>query len=155
MKYWMRVDKFHPEACALADRHYSRGKVGAPQFLPPGQTIALLLIFGPGVFGWRRPHPDRDITEANGFYGWTCTIFRNESELLSSELILDAEQAFRECGYDASELRTYIDADKIASPNPGYCFKRAGWREIGRGKDGKIVLGKTINVESAQIRMFA
>lgn len=39
---WRRVSKGDRRACALADRHYSRRKVGSPQLLqkmPPGAGI--------------------------------------------------------------------------------------------------------------------
>ncbi len=37
----LRSTKWDQEARALADRHYSRQKVGARQFIPPGETIVL------------------------------------------------------------------------------------------------------------------
>jgi hypothetical protein len=64
-------------ACALADRHYSRRKVGSPQFMPPGQTIVLLTEENDAVFGWWRPDPKAGIKQMNNLDGWTCTIFRN------------------------------------------------------------------------------
>ena len=39
---WDIVTKFDPRAAALADRHYSRRKIGSPQFMPPGETLVLL-----------------------------------------------------------------------------------------------------------------
>ena len=43
MSPWRVIPKFDARAAAaLADRHYSRRKVGAPQFMPPGQTLVLL-----------------------------------------------------------------------------------------------------------------
>lgn len=141
-RYWIPVPKFSPVGAALADRHYSRRKVGSPQFMPPGQTLVLLLPSENAVFGWWRPHPESGITAMNRLDGWTCTIFRNESRLLSSDLILDAEHALREsgrgCGPDG--MLTYVFDRKVASVNPGYCFKRAGWRARGRSADGKKTL---------------
>ncbi len=88
--------KFDPRAAALADRHYSRRTVGSPQFMPPGETIVLLAPAADAVFGWWRPHPRSGIKAMNGLDGWTCTIFRNESQALSSHLILEAESYLRE-----------------------------------------------------------
>jgi hypothetical protein len=78
----------------------------------------------------------------NGLDGWTCTIFRNESPVLSSALVEDAEQAMGEYGYDIGPdgLLTYVWDAKIASPNPGYCFKVAGWMVRGRSADGRKTL---------------
>lgn len=134
---WERVTKFDARCAALADRHYSRRKVGSPQFMPPGETIVL---YRPGaVFGWWRPHPRSGIKQMNGLDGWTCTIFRNESTgLLSSELILAAEDFITDCGTDG--LITYVFDAKIRSTNPGACFKAAGYRRTGRSADGRKTL---------------
>jgi hypothetical protein len=133
---WARVTKFDPACAALADRHYSRRKVGSPQFMPPGETIVL---YQPGaVFGWWRPHPRSGIKQMNGLDGWTCTIFRNETEQLSSAMILDAERFITDCG--PSGLITYVFDKKIRSTNPGACFKVAGYRRTGRSADGRKTL---------------
>lgn len=134
---WERVTKFDPRCAALADRHYSRRKVGSPQFMPPGETIVL---WRPGaVFGWWRPHPRSGLKQMNGLDGWTCTIFRNEgSGLLSSDLILAAEDFITDCG--PSGLITYVFDKKLRSTNPGACFKAAGYRRTGRSADGRKTL---------------
>jgi hypothetical protein len=64
----------------------------------------------------------------NGLDGWTCTIFRNVSKQLSSDLILAAETALlgKSCGPDG--LLTYVWDSKVRSVNPGFCFKCAGWQ---------------------------
>lgn len=41
-----------------------------------------------------------------------------------------------------ARLFTYVSAPHVRSANPGYCFKMAGWRKVGDGKDGKVVLEK-------------
>ncbi len=139
---WERVGKFDVRACALADRHYSRRKVGSPQFMPPGQTLVLLGRGYPAVFGWWRPHPDSGIVAMNKLDGWTCTIFRNESEHLSSVLILEAEAELARLGLGCgpSGMLTYVWDAKVRSSNPGACFKRAGWERTGRSADGKKTL---------------
>jgi hypothetical protein len=140
--YWRRVGKFEPRAAALADRHYSRRKPGSPQFMPPGQTVILLDRDATAVFGWWRPHPASGLQSMNGYDGWTCTIFRNESSVLSSKLILDAERIFtiEDLDIGPDGLLTYIWDRKIRSTNPGYCFKVAGWRPIGRSADNRKTL---------------
>ena len=138
---WAIVKKFDPRAAALADGHYSRRKVGSPQFMPPGQTLVLLSSDERAVFGWWRPHPTSGIRAMNGLDGWTCTIFRNTGPELSSRLILAAETELLSrynCGPDG--LLTYVWDAKIASPNPGYCFKVAGWRVRGRSADRRKTL---------------
>ena len=135
---WRKVTKFDKGACALADRHYSRRKIGSLQFMPPGETIVLLSEDERAVFGWWRPHPKSGLKAMNGLDGWTCTIFRNESGLLSSDLILEAEVWVHDVGPDG--LLTYVFDKKVKSSNPGYCFQVAGWRKIGRSKDGRKTL---------------
>jgi hypothetical protein len=146
MKLWERTDKFDPRGAALADRHYSRRKVGSRQFMPPGQTIVMLAdttaLTAGALWGWWRPDPSSGITAMNGLDGWTCTIFRNEGSELSSRLILDAELAWSECGYDIGPdgMLTYVWDGKVASVNPGFCFKMAGWSACGRSADGRKTL---------------
>jgi len=145
---WIRTTKFDRTASALADRHYSRRKIGSPQFMPPGQTIVLLSPAGDAVWGWWRPHPDSGIRAMNGLDGWTCTIFRNESRVLSSQLVLAAEDYLREqhVSIGPDGLITYVwDAKVRPTQKPGWCFRKAGWRETGRSADGrKTLLQKSV-----------
>lgn len=143
MNPWTKVTKFDPRSAALADRHYSRRKVGSPQFMPPGQTLILLTDDEAAVFGWWRPDPKSGIKAMNGLDGWTCTIFRNESlAYRSSDLILAAEEMLlaegRGVGPDG--FITYVWDKKVKSENPGYCFKLAGYKTRGRSADGKKTL---------------
>lgn len=148
-EHWIRVTKFDPRTAKLADRHYSRRKVGSPQFMPPGETIVLLSTDERAVWGWWRPAPSSGLQSMNRLDGWTCTIFRNEGPIQSSALVLDAEQAIRSlgvpCGPDG--LITYVWSAKVRSINPGCCFKKAGWRRTGKSADGrKILLQKAFTV---------
>lgn len=142
MSPWTRVTKFDPRSAALADRHYSRRKVGSPQFMPPGQTLILLSDCERAVFGWWRPDPASGIVAMNGLDGWTCTIFRNESPRQSSGMILVAEAMLlaegRGIGPDG--FITYVWDEKVRSTNPGYCFKCAGYKVTGRSADGRKTL---------------
>jgi hypothetical protein len=124
--------KFDKAGAALADGHYSRRTIGSPQFMPPGETIVLVGEDKLSVFGWWRPDPRSGLQSMNGLDGWTCSIFRNTSRTLSSAIILECEKALvvakkqaPECGPDG--MLSYVWDAKISSPNPGYCFKMAGW----------------------------
>lgn len=77
----------------------------------------------------------------DGQAGYNCAIFRNESARLSSEIILEAEVLAVE-KWGPHRGFTYVDPRKIHSVNPGYCFKRAGWRQERVCKNGKVLLVK-------------
>jgi hypothetical protein len=129
MSLWRVSHKADPVGAKIADGHYSRRKIGSPQFMPPGDT--LVLVRDDAVFGWWRANPASGIAPMNGLYGWTCSIFRNAAGTLrSSALILEAEielvRLGKGCGPDG--MLTYVFDRKVQSPNPGYCFKCAGWR---------------------------
>ncbi len=119
-----------PELRALADRHYSRRHKGANCFCGPGQKIVLRNPEGTWLFVWRR----NTILRMDGQQGWECSIFRNESGDLSSEIILACER------YVEGRKFTYVDARKIRSTNPGCCFLKAGWHRAGRSKDKGLIL---------------
>jgi hypothetical protein len=77
----------------------------------------------------------------DGQTGYNCAIFRNESARRSSEIILECERiAIKRWG--PARMYTYVDPAKIASRNPGYCFKMAGWINV-RNTDGTIRVSKT------------
>lgn len=144
---WVRVSKGDPRACALADRHYSRQTVGSRQFLPPGETFALLTPCARAVWGVCL---NLDLA---GRWRWRCTIFRNEGAGLSSDLIRDAtNRTFAEWrrrgGIPAVRLTTEIDASKVRRKrDPGRCFLRAGWEYLyttngaSKGRANLVVLG--------------
>ena len=140
---WNQVTKFDKKAVSISDRHYSRRKPGSRQFMPPGETIVLLSADSCAVWGWWRPHPSSGIKAMNGLDGWTCTIFRTESNLwLPSDMVISAERFLLESGRTLGPdgLITYVWDKKVNSKNPGYCFKCAGWMRTGRSADGKKTL---------------
>lgn len=130
--------RFDRELCALADRHYSRQTPGAPQFCPPGELIMLRDSRAEFVFAWLNQKYRMD--EQRGYY---CSIFRNESPRLSSEIILEAER-FAVARWGSGRAFTKVDPRKIRSVNPGFCFKKAGWRFCGLDPEGKHILEKAL-----------
>ena len=133
----VRTGKADAECAALADRHYSRRKHGSRQFIPPGETLVLRDSGGTCVFGWHRALVER----ADDQEGVCCSIFRNESQRLSSEIILEAEQ-FAVEKWGPIRGFTYVNKRKVRSANPGYCFIAAGWKVIGKSKGGLRLLEK-------------
>jgi hypothetical protein len=85
------------------------------------------------LFVWRK------FLNASGEHGVNCAVFRNESNILSSKLIIEAmEIAWNR--WPSERLYTYVNPKKIRSGNPGYCFKVAGWKNCGKTKGGLVIL---------------
>lgn len=87
----------------------------------PGEKLVLITPWEDAVFGWRKA------IRADGQTGVECSLFRNESPILSSELILEAERLAWQ-RWPGERLFTYVDPRKVASRNPGYCYLKAGWK---------------------------
>lgn len=132
----MRTTKFDGEMAIFADQHYPRQKPGTRQFMPPGETLILRDSEGLILFGWVSQQ-----FRADGEKGVCCSIFRNMSVRRSSDVIREAED-WVISEWDAERLFTYVDPAEIKSPNPGYCFKMAGWNFVRRTKNGKHLLEK-------------
>lgn len=140
---WALSSRFDPRACALADRHYSRQKIGSPQFVPPGRCVVLLTSDGDAV--WTTSWPFAEYTKHEWAGAWMNSIFRNEapSRYLSSELIGEAVSATRWFFGDPPPLGmvTFIDRKKTKSKkDPGYCYLKAGFRKVGKTKSGLTAL---------------
>ena len=106
------------------------------------------------VWNIHRPKPGKS-ARYDGLDAWECTIFRNETSIVSSKLIRSAVEVCRLLALGAFECRTayegwgsvpkdgiitYVDPAHVKSDIPGYCFRRAGWRRIGYASDGKPLL---------------
>jgi len=137
--HWLPSHHADPRAIALYLRHYSarRYRDGRPrrQFCPPGEKPVLLTVACDAVFVWHRPVLPR----RSGQVGVCCTLFRNESPVLSSDLIREAT-TYAQRRWPSERLFTYVADRKIQSPNPGYCFKQAGWRRCGASADGRLTI---------------
>ena len=138
----IRTNHFDPEMAMLADRHYSRRTPGARQFCYSGRKLVLRNAEGTVLFVWMFPDASLRMDKQTGY---NCAIFRNESQRLSSEIILEAEIS-AEQKWGPNRAYTFIDPRKIRSTNPGYCFKKAGWVDAGRTLSGKVILEKFIGV---------
>ena len=136
---WIAIKDGNLTARWLFSRHYSKYQYKdgrKPKLIVgPGEKMLLMTSDGTALFAWRKYISD------DGQNGINCAIFRNEGHLLSSTLILEAEQ-LAWGRWPGERLYTYIDPLKINSSNPGYCFKMAGWNKCGTTKSGKIILEK-------------
>lgn len=139
---WEMSHRADPRAVALADRHYSRQKIGSPQFVPPGRCLVLFADTPTGRAVWTTSWPFAEYVKHAWAGAWVCSIFRNEGAALASDLVRDAVSATR-FYYGAPPdlgIITFVLPSAVRSSNPGYCFKRAGWRIAGAAKDGKPCL---------------
>jgi hypothetical protein len=132
----MRTSRADCEMANFADRHYSRRKKGSRQFVGNGSDITLRSPSGDILFVWLKQKYRRD-----GQQGFNCSKFRNESREESSGLILAAEQKVVHL-WGPGRAFTYVDPKEVKSPNPGYCFKKAGWKFVGLSTTGKHILEK-------------
>jgi hypothetical protein len=140
---WRVSNRFDPQGAALADRHYSRGTVGSPQFVGSGSDVVLIapLEGSPQalwVTKWQKYVRTPWWVDA-----WICSLFRNEGAGLSSELITEATAATCAVWGDPPPrgFVTFVNADKTRTKrDPGRCFRKAGWKEVGRTNGGLIVL---------------
>lgn len=134
---WVQVRDGDGECIELFSRHYSkyhyRDGRRPKRFVGPGERIVLVTADGKAMFVWRK------FKDASGQKGINCAIFRNEGDLLSSNLILEAMK-FAEVRWPGVRLYTYVDPKKIRSVNPGYCFKMAGWSWCGITKIRKLLI---------------
>ena len=134
---WYGVKDGNPIALALYERHYSARHYADGRerklFCGPGEKIILLTMNNDALFVWRK------FIDDSGQQGVNCAVFRNEGKTLSSTLINEAVSICRR-RWPKERLYTYVNAKKIKSTNPGYCFKAAGWKYCGKTKGGLVVL---------------
>lgn len=135
MTAWRLTRDGDPTALAIYERHYSARRYHDDRrrrlFVGPGEKLVLLSDDRRGLFVWRR------FVDDSGQTGVNCAVFRNEGVawIRSSALITEADSIAWD-RWPRQRLYTYVDGASVASPNPGYCFKMAGWRWCGRTKGG-------------------
>ena len=142
--YWLATHRADPRVIALYRRHYSVKNHRANWFCGvtgPGESMVLLTQDCDALFVWRKRIAEALM--ANGYTdgqgGIGCSVFRNESPILSSDLIREA-CALAWQRWPDERLFTYVEDGKVRSSNPGYCFQVAGWRKCGRNKDGRLTI---------------
>lgn len=150
---WQVVSKGDIRARGIADRHYSRQTKYAPQFTRPGKNLVLLTQDCSSLWvSWRPTNGIKRMDNLGEVY--ECTIFHRDGGQLASELIKEAIELTEQLwGKPRNGWVTYIADDKVTSPNPGYCFKMAGFKTAGRNKKGnltRLLLTEGENVEKEE-----
>ncbi len=138
---WIATWRSDPGARRIADRHYNRQRVGAREFVPPGRCLVLVTSGYDAL--WITSWPFAQYVKHEWAGAWTCSAFRNESAEVASVLILEAVAATRAYFGDPPELGmiTFVDPEKIRrTRQPGRCFRKAGFREVGATKGGLVAL---------------
>lgn len=136
--HWFRTTRRDPLAVALYRRHYTCKRPKATHrtsgFAGPGESITLLTADADALFLWKY-----ECFRLDSQSGVECSVFRNEGKVLSSLLIREAVE-IAERKWPATRLFTFVNAAKVRSDNPGYCFLMAGWKRVGVSSRGLIVL---------------
>lgn len=137
---WTMSHRSDPEARTIADRHYNRQKPGTPQFVPPGRCLVLKTDHAVWVTSW----PYAEFVRHDWAGAWVNSCFRREGgEHIASEMIRAAVAATRAHWPDVPDLGmvTFVDASKVRHKrDPGRCYRRAGFRDVGCTKGGLIAL---------------
>jgi hypothetical protein len=126
--------------------HYSRRTPGSRTFTGVGQEVVLVHESGLAVWAViRQRTPSKrgsgssrgrsGMADPKPRYIWRNMVFRRlpGCPVIASELIRAATEATykqwieRYGSMPAERLRTEIDIRAVASSNPGYCYKRAGY----------------------------
>ena len=137
---WKKSFRADQRSRLIADRHYNRQTVGAPQFVPPGRCVVLRSDEGGGAL-WVTSWPFAEYVQHAWAGAWINSCFRNEGAGLSSELIREAIAATRYYWQDIPELGmiTFVDAGKVRRKrDPGRCYIRAGFKHVGETKGGLL-----------------
>jgi hypothetical protein len=135
--HWWEVKDGDDRVRQIFDRHYSRYRYKDGRepllFVGPGAKMVLVTVSLDAIFAWRK------FISRDGQPGVNCAIFRNESEVLSSALITEADR-LADQRWPGERHYTYVDARRIRSTNPGYCFQKAGWKRCGVTKIHKRII---------------
>lgn len=153
--HWLAVTDADSRLYSLYRRHYTYektrnypGKVRLRQnarvckMQSFGDYMALLTAGCSAGWIWSRP-PDG--ISQSGQRGVNCVLFRNESEIRSSDLIREAcDLAWRR--WPGERLFTYVWDAKVQTSGQkgrakaGWCYRKAGWKPCGRNADGRLTI---------------
>lgn len=125
---WHQSHRADPRGVPIADRHYNRQKIGSPQFAPPGRCFVLLTKAADAL--WISSWPFAMYVKHAWAGAWINSCFRNESDLLSSELIRQAVAATLWKWKEPPSLGmiTFVDMQKVKRKRDfGRCYRKAGF----------------------------
>ena len=136
---WVRIRDGDPRLRAMYERHYSshryRDGRRVKKTVGPGEYLALITQDGTAVAAWRK-FRSRDLAHGQGV---NLMLFRNEAGLHLSSYLIQASDELAWERWPNERLYTYVNAAKVRSRNPGYCFQCAGWTRCGTTIGGLLV----------------
>lgn len=141
---WRLSHRADPVAARIADRHYSRQKIGSSQFVPPGRCAVFTATSDSGGAYWVTSWPFGEFVKHRWPDAWVCSAFRNEGAAPGVGLIVDAVAATRYEFGDPPALGmvTFVDPDKVEPTMIrgvavyGWTFIQAGFVPDGWTKGG-------------------
>lgn len=136
---WTLSDRADPECRPLADRHYNRQSIGAPNFVPPGRCLVLKAPSAVWVTSW----PFAEYVKHAWAGAMVNSLFRKECEGEASAYIRDALAATRYVWSVPPEgLVTFIDPIHVKSRKVrgrvaiAHSYFEAGFHHVGYTKQG-------------------
>lgn len=164
---WELSHRADPEVVPMADRHYNRQKIGAPQFVPPGRCHVLRIgsaeqLRTPDAGGafWVTSWPFAEYVKHAWAGAWVCSAFRNEGAGQASDLIRAAVLSTAQKWPDVPALGmvSFIDPSKV-EPRPirgrktwGHSWFEAGFQHVGYTKAGLWVMQMDVSEIRAMVR---
>jgi hypothetical protein len=142
--YWEISNRSDPTVVPIADRHYNRQSIGSPQFVPPGRCLVLKKKSETSNIidaFWVTSYPFAEYTHHAWAGAMVCSAFRNESKILSSQLIRDAVAItrFKWPSIPKKGMITFVNPEKVKHRrDPGRCFLKAGFNLVGSTKGGLL-----------------
>jgi hypothetical protein len=144
--WWGISHRADPRSCLIADRHYNRQKIGSPQFVPPGRCFVLR---HEDDALWTTSYPYAQYVKHAWGGAWVNSLFRNESDRLSSDIIYEAVALTVRFALESEKwgngipdlgLVSFVDAKKTRKKrDPGRCYTKAGFHHVGMTKGGLYV----------------
>lgn len=149
--FWSLSYRADPRSRQIADRHYNRQKIGAPQFVPPGRCMVLR---HDDDALWVTSFPIADYVQHAWAGAWMNSLFRNETSFpdstsppaLSSDIIREAVAITISYTLETpswnQEIPTlgmvsFVDPGKIRHKrDPGRCYTKAGFSHVGYTRKG-------------------
>lgn len=146
--HWILSNRADHRARELADRHYSRQKVGSQQFVPPGRCVVLYAENDMGRAFWVTSWPMAKYVKHRWAGAWVCSAFRNERAGIAHVLIRQAVAATMAIFGEPPELGiiTFVDRNKVTPtmvrgiPVFGWTYMKAGFVVCGETKGGLLAL---------------